>query len=532
MGTRRWNGWGSEDHVTVLDEDARQLLVQLVGPTQPLQSAALADVLAGVPASRLRGSSVFDTDARVRLTHARGQSLPDWLALRHGCIGPVADGVAMPRTHEEAVAVLAEAQKIGAMVIPYGGGTSVVGHLAVPPSDRPVVNISLERMDQLLDLDETSMLARLGAGTPGPQVEAQLRKHGWLLGHFPQSYEYSTVGGWVVTRSSGQQSLRYGRIEQLFAAGKLATPKGEWLVGGHPASSAGPDLREIVLGSEGRIGLLTEATMRVRRLPESEQFHGIFFPDWDSGFQAARRMAQADLPLSMIRLSNPVETDTQLRIAGHADMINWLRRYLRMRGLGTLPAMMVIGTTGSKRDTVRMRRDALGIARGCGGINIGKPMGKTWNAKRYFGPYLRNTLWDLGYAADTVETAINWPDASGMMNAIEEAARRALADEGEKVHAFTHLSHVYRQGCSIYSTFIYRATPDYERNFARWQKLKRTVSETIVARGGTISHQHGVGADHAPYLPAEKGAIGMDALRAVAQSFDPQGLMNPGKLFS
>ncbi len=532
MGTRRWNGWGSEDHATVLDEAARQLLVQLVGASKPLQSAPLMDAVAAVPASRLSNSRCFQADARLRLTHARGQSLPDWLALRHGRVGPVADGVAMPRTHEEAVAALAEAQKIGAIVIPYGGGTSVVGHLTVPSGDRPVVNISLEAMDQLLDLDETSMLARLGAGTPGPQVEAQLRKHGWLLGHFPQSYEYSTVGGWVVTRSSGQQSLRYGRIEQLFAAGKLATPRGEWLVGGHPASSAGPDMREIVMGSEGRIGLLTEATMRVRRLPECEEFHGIFFPGWEAGFEAARKMVQADLPLSMIRVSNPVETDTQLRIAGHAEMIGWLRRYLKLRGLGAMPSMMVIGTTGSCRDVVRMRRDALAIARSCGGVNIGKPMGKTWNAKRYFGPYLRNTLWDLGYAADTVETAINWPQATGMMNAIEDAARRALADEGEKVHAFTHLSHVYRQGCSIYSTFIYRATPDYEKNFARWQKLKRTVSETIVANVGTISHQHGVGADHAPYLPAEKGALGIDVLRSVAQTFDPQGLMNPGKLFT
>jgi alkyldihydroxyacetonephosphate synthase len=531
MGTKRWNGWGSDDHVTVLDEAARAFLAERVGPTQPLQSAPLDQVLAAIPASRLGNSTLFKTDARERLMHARGQSLPDWLALRHGRIGPVADGVALPQTHEEAVAALNEAQKIGATVIPYGGGTSVVGHLTVPGGDRPVVNISLERMNQLLDLDETSMLARIGAGTPGPQVEAQLKQHGWLLGHFPQSYEYSTVGGWVVTRSSGQQSLRYGRIEQMFAAGKLATPRGEWLVGGHPASSAGPDMREVVLGSEGRIGLLTEATMRVRRLPEREDFHGVFFPSWEAGFEAARRLVQADLPLSMVRVSNPIETDTQLRIAGHAEMIAWMRRYLRLRGLGAMPSMMVFGTTGSARDVVRMRRDALAIARQCGGINIGRPMGKTWNAKRYFGPYLRNTLWDLGYAADTVETAINWPQATGMMQAIEEAARNALSSENERVHAFTHLSHVYRQGCSIYSTFIYRASADYETNFARWQKLKRTVSETIVQHGGTISHQHGVGADHAPYLPAEKGALGIDLLRSVAQTFDPQGLMNPGKLF-
>src|SRR3569623_3416930 len=392
---RRWNGWGDDSDVFHLTDDARAFVRERVENSTPSRDATREEALKTVPESRIK-SSLFVTDAATRLDRSRGQSFPDWIAMRAGRMGPYADGVAFPTTHDEAVAAREEAKKIGAIVIPYGGGTSVVGHLNVPASDRPVVNISLERMNKLLDLDETSMLARIGAGTPGPEVEAQLKQHGWLLGHFPQSYEYSTVGGWVVTRSSGQQSLRYGRIEQMFAAGKLATPRGEWLVGGVPASSAGPDMREVVLGSEGRIGLLTEATKRVRRLPECEEFHGVFFPSWEAGFEAARRLAQADLPLSMVRVSNPVETDTQLRIAGHANMIGWLRRYLRLRGIGDMPAMMVFGATGSRRDVARLRSDALAIARSCGGVNIGKPMGKTWNAKRYFGPYLRNTLWDLG----------------------------------------------------------------------------------------------------------------------------------------
>jgi alkyldihydroxyacetonephosphate synthase len=532
MANRLWNGWGEDAQTAPLDEAARQFLAERVGLSTPMRDAALGEVLASLPASRLSATAPFQTDPELRLRHARGQSLPDWLALRFGRIGPVADGVALPQTHEEAVAGLAAAARIGAIVIPYGGGTSVVGHLNVPAIDRPVVNISLERMNRLTDLDETSMLARFGAGTPGPQIEAQLQPHGYLLGHFPQSYEYSTVGGWVVTRSSGQQSLRYGRIEQLFAAGRLATPRGDWGVGGHPASSAGPDLREAVLGSEGRLGLLTEAVLRVRRVPEREDFHAVFFPSWEAGIEAARRIVQADVPLSMIRLSNAVETETQLRLAGHEKMIAWLRRYLRMRGAGAQPVMLVFGATGTNREVLRMRRDALAIARQSRGVHAGRAIGKGWAANRFRGPYLRNSLWDAGYAADTVETAINWPQATAMMNAIEDAARASLGGENERVHAFTHLSHVYRQGCSIYSTFVFRAAPGYEENLARWQRLKRTVSEAIVARGGTISHQHGVGTDHAPYLQAEKGEAGIALLRAMAQSFDPQGLMNPGKLFA
>ncbi len=529
---RAWNGWGEEGREDVLNEGAQAFLLQALGPATPTRDATLADALAAAPASRLPAGAPFDTTAELRLRRARGQSFPDWIALRFGRVGPLADGVAQPATHEEAAQALGAAQKLGAIVIPYGGGTSVAGHLQVPASDRPVVNISLERMNRLLDLDQTSLLARFGAGTPGPQVEAQLAQRGFLLGHFPQSYEYSTVGGWVAARSSGQQSLRYGRIEQLFAAGRLATPRGELRVGGHPASAAGPDLRECVLGSEGRIGLLTEATLRIRPLPEREDFHAVFFPTWDLGVEAARLMVQMDIPLSMLRLSNPVETETQLNLAGHEKAIAWLKRYLRLRGSGVQPVMLMIGFTGLNRDVLRSRREALAIAKQCRGVHAGKTMGKAWAAKRFHGPYLRNALWRAGYAVDTAETAVNWPLAGATMQAIEQAARQALLAEGERVHAFTHLSHVYRQGCSVYSTFVFRAAAGYEENHARWLRLKRAVSEAIVASGGTISHQHGVGVDHAPYLEAEKGPLGMDLIRAMAREFDAHGTMNPGKLFA
>ncbi len=529
---RRWNGWGDDSDSYSLSAEARGFVQARLGESKPAVDASRDEVLRSVPESKIRGSAAFKSDAAPRVDHARGQSFADWIAMRYGRMGPFPDAVAFPTTHDEVASALAEARKLSAIVIPYGGGTSVVGHLNVPTMDRPVVNISLEKLDRLAGVDERSLTATFGAGTPGPRVEAQLKAHGYLLGHFPQSYEYSTIGGWVVTRSSGQQSLRYGRIENLFAAGRLATPKGELVVGGHPASSAGPDLREAIMGSEGRVGLLTEVTARVRLLPEVDEFRAVFFPDWVSGIECVRQLAQSDVPLSMLRLSNEAETETQLAlVSGHRSAIEWLQRYLRMRGIGAGQCMLMIGITGSSTRVKRARSEALATCRAHHGVHVGKAIGKAWVKNRFRGPYLRNSMWDAGYAIDTVETAVNWPKATPLMRAIEQAAKDALGAENERIHAFTHLSHVYRQGCSIYSTFVYRSAGSHDADYARWRGLKTKVSETIVAHGGTISHQHGVGADHAPYLPAEKGPLGMDLIRAMARELDPQGMLNPGKLF-
>jgi alkyldihydroxyacetonephosphate synthase len=531
---RRWNGWGDDTVDPALPPGGLRFIAERVGSGTPSRDADLARALAAVPASRLSDLAGADTAPEARLRHARGQSFPDWLAMRHGRMGPFPDAVATPRSHQEAADLLRRAIAAGAAVIPYGGGTSVVGHLNAEAGDRPVLSIDLGLMSRLLELDQRSRLARFGAGAPGPHLEAQLRAHGYLLGHYPQSFQYSTVGGWVAARSSGQQSLRYGRIEQLFAGGRLATPIGELTLPTMPASSAGPDLRELVLGSEGRLGMLTEAVVRVRPVPERDAFHAVFFGDWDTAAEAVREIvqgvAQARSPLSMLRLSNVRETATQLELAGHPRLIGALRRYLRLRGVGDAPCMLLIGVTGDAREYRYGRAAALAIARTHGGVHTGRAIGKGWAKSRFAGPYLRNALWEAGYGVDTAETAVDWPRVTAAMRAMEDAATGALEAADERVHAFTHLSHVYPQGSSIYSTFVFRVTGDHDRDLERWRRLKTAVSEAVVAVGGTISHQHGVGVDHKPYLAAEKGEAGLAALRAAFAHFDPQGLMNPGKL--
>ena len=529
---RRWNGWGDASVHEELKPEARAFLAQSIGDGQPLPDAPFAAALAQVEAqaSRLPPHPLVDTRAETRLRASFGQSMHDWLRLRFGVLGRVTDGVAFPTRSAEVRTLLAWAREHGVQVLPSGGATSVAGHLT-PVGAAPVLTLNLGRMMRLLDLDPVAQLARFEAGVAGPDLEAQLRAHGFTLGHFPQSFELSTLGGWVVTRSSGQQSARYGRIEQLFAGGTLQTPEREWVLPTFPASAAGPDLREWVLGSEGRIGVLTEASVRVTRAPAAERFVGVFFPDWASGLAAVRQLAQARLGLSMLRLANPAETFTTLKMAGHEKAIAWLERWLSLRGAADGKCLLFAGFTGAGASQVRaLQRAAAAIWRTHGGVSTGTVLGRKWAARRFAGVYLRNALWDAGYAVDTMETACDWPRVDGMVQALEAAGRSALAQHGERTHCYTHLSHVYAQGSSVYSTFVYRIGADYDSALARWQSLKTAVGDAIVAQGGTITHQHGVGKDHARWLAAEKGATGMSAIAAMVREFDPHGVMARGNL--
>lgn len=527
---RRWNGWGDDTEGYALSKSAAKFLHKTVGPGKPPRDATLEEVLRRVPPSRLPPDPLISTDPEDRLRHARGQSLPDWIALRSGRIDTFPDGVARPSGNEDIRRLLDFARRNGIFLIPYGGGTSVVGHINPLPGREPVLTVDLSRMNRLLKFDEQSHQAVFEAGVAGPDLEAQLRARGFSLGHFPQSFEYSTLGGWIATRSSGQQSLGYGRIERLFAGGRMETPSGTLELQPFPASAAGPDLREAVLGSEGRFGILTEAVVRVTPLHRREEFHSLFFPDFEQGGEAVRRMLWSGIPLTMLRLSTAQETETTLALAGHEVLIGALERFLSVRGVAKHKCMLLLALSGGDQIVKTARKEALAIASGCGGVSAGKTFGREWIRKRFRTPYLRNALWEAGYAVDTLETAISWSAVPGMIRDIERALDEALAGTGEVVHFFTHLSHLYPWGSSLYTTCLFRLAQDPEENLHRWRRLKEGASKAIVAQGGTISHQHGVGVDHAPYLPAEKGPLGMAVLGDLCRRFDPSGIMNPGKL--
>jgi alkyldihydroxyacetonephosphate synthase len=525
---RRWNGWGDDTTTYRLRPGGLRFLETRVGPGRPAADAALADVAAVAPPSRLPSHPLVSSDAFERVRHARGQSLPDWVALRSGRLGVLPDGVARPTSRDDVRELLRFAAAAGAAVIPYGGGTSVVGHVNAGPM--PTLTVDLRGLNRLLQLDDRGGLATFGAGVIGPDLEAQLRARGFTLGHYPQSFEYSTLGGWVATRSSGQQSLGYGRIESLFAGGVLEGPAGALALPPHPASAAGPDLRELVLGSEGRLGILTEATVRIAALPQLEAFHAVFLPDWERAQAAARQIVQSGLHLSMLRLSTGPETEATLALAGHERLIGALERYLALRRVGPGKCMLLMGITGRERLVSASRKEALAIAGAHGGVHVGRLFGQEWRKNRFRLPYLRNTLWDLGYAIDTLETATTWDRVPGTVLEIEAAIRNATMAPAERVHVFTHLSHLYPHGSSVYTTYVFPLGVTPDDTLAHWQRMKRAASEAIVRSGGTISHQHGVGIDHAPYLAAEKGDLGMAAIREACRVFDPTGMMNPGKL--
>jgi alkyldihydroxyacetonephosphate synthase len=527
---RRWNGWGDEGTTYPLPESAHRFLATKVGEGSSIPDATFDQTLRSVPPSQLTPFSHLSLDPADRLYHARGQSLPDWVALRHGRIEAFPDGVAYPSSHEDVRDLFAYAKRSGSRLIPFGGGTSVVGHINPRPIDRPVLTIDLSRLNRLIDLDITSQLATFEAGVGGPDLEHQLNERGYTLGHFPQSWELSTLGGWIATRSSGQQSYHYGRIEELLAGGHVETPQGPIDLPPLPASAAGPDLRHLVLGSEGRYGIITRAIVRVQRLPEAESFHAIFFHDWSAGADAVREIAQAGIPISMLRLSNAQETEVTLALSGKDQLVGLADRGLRLLKYDENRALLIFGVTGQKALTRLARHETTRIARKHGGFAAGTPIGHLWQKSRFLSPYLRNTLWEQGYALDTVETAVPWSNVEPTALAIQAAIREALQAFPERVLVFAHLSHVYAAGASIYTTYLWRRSADPDQTLAHWQAMKDAASRVIIARGGTISHQHGVGVDHRPYLESEKGAIGMQMIEAVRAQLDPDRLLNPGKL--
>lgn len=529
---RRWNGWGDDGLNYPLSENAIEYLYGLLGEPHPAPDASIRDILTNLPPSQLPDHLLVNQIDEIRLRHARGQSLPDWVALRSGSIDTFPDGVAYPQNDDQVRELLRFVDRVGAILIPYGGGTSVVGHVNPPAGDRPTITVNLSQISSLLDLDETGNLAAFGAGITGLEIERRLNQRGFTLGHYPQSFEYSTLGGWIATRSTGQQAFYYGRIEDLLAGAHLESPVGPLDLPPLPASAAGPDLRHVILGSEGRIGIITRATVRVRRLPQSEGFYGVIFHDWGTGIKAIRDIIASDLKVSMLRLSDPAETATTLRLSGKDRLVKWAERGLDILGYDPARCMLLFGVTGDPKNAGRVRDQVMELVRNHKGLSTGTMIGRQWRKSRFLTPYLRNTLWELGYALDTLETAVPWTRVSQTTDAIRDSIQTAAGEMNTPVLAFSHLSHVYLDGASIYTTYIYPRAAGPGETLARWRSMKSAASEVIIEHGGTISHQHGVGRDHRGYLIAEKGELGIKLLSQLCTTMDPKGLMNPGALVS
>jgi alkyldihydroxyacetonephosphate synthase len=461
-------------------------------------------------------------DHEARVLHAAGKAYPDLVRARSGDATQAPDAVLAPRSHHEVRAALAVCAERGIAAVPFGGGTSVVGGVEPLRGDfAAVVAVDLAGLAALVDVDERSRTATVEPGMVLPRLEQELGARGLTLGHFPQSFEYATVGGCVATRSAGQASTGYGRIDELVLGLTLAAPAGDVVLPAMPASAAGPDLRELVVGSEGVFGVVTQAALRVTRAPDTRRYTGFAFPSFRAGADALRTLEQAGLAPDVARLSDEEETRLQLALAGDGVKSRAFRTFLTARGGRCLA---ICGWEGGEADVETRARATTAQLKASGALRLGGAPGRAWARGRYHGPYLRDDLLDRGVFVETLETATQWSDLDRLYGQVRGALRRALG----RTLVMCHISHLYPSGASLYFTFLARAETGAE--LEQWRRAKTAASEAIVAAGGTITHHHAVGRDHAPYLQAEASATGVAALRAVKAELDPAGIMNPGKL--
>jgi alkyldihydroxyacetonephosphate synthase len=515
--------WGDPDRASTLPDSARGLLElafrltdvpgteAVVVPPSAL-SAELLESLRGV-----LGAEHVHTDDATRRLRTRGKSTPDLLRARAGDLSDAPDAVVRPGTHQDVDAVLAWAVAHHVAVVPFGGGTCVTGGLSAQRDGfAGLVSLDLVRMKRLLAVDHESMTAVLEPGLRGPEAEALLAEQGLVLGHYPQSFEFASIGGFAATRSSGQSSAGYGRFDALVVGLRVATPRGELRLGSAPASAAGPDLRQLFLGSEGAFGVITEVTVRVRRLPDTCFYEGWRWETFAAGADAMRTLAQGGLTPTVLRLSDEAETAINLARPGEIGG--------ESGGGSASGCLMITGYEGTA-DAVAARRDAVNsVLEGLAGVPLGDGAGQAWADGRFDAPYLRDSLLDVGVLVETLETAMFWSDRGAVYAGVKTALEQTL---GEGTLVLCHISHVYETGCSLYFTV---ATQQSDDPLPQWLAAKAAANDAIVAAGATITHHHAVGTDHKPWLVHEIGELGVSLLRAVKAELDPTGVLNPGVL--
>ncbi|HSS33711.1 MAG TPA: FAD-binding oxidoreductase [Solirubrobacterales bacterium] len=518
-----------------LDSEALGVLRERLGELEPWPLATELGEFA-LPAAQPLSQSVIDAVGAEnvfdghedRLRHASGRGYADLARMRLGRLEDAPDAVLMPPDTAALRRLLDACAAAGVAVVPFGGGTSVVG--GVEPlrgSHERLVSLDLGAL-RSVSVDRRSLTARLGAGLRGPEAEAALAREGVTLGHFPQSFEYATIGGFAATRSAGQASSGYGRFDGLVSSVRLQAPAGDLETLETPHTAAGPALRELVIGSEGVLGVIPDVTVRVRPAPPVRRYEAWIAESFEAGAEIVRTLAQGPGLPTVIRVSDEEETQGSLALSGPRGTSGRLfDRYLGLRGKRG-GALMIVGFEGGEEATARQRALAVRALRGGGAAYLGQAAGRSWEHGRYQGPYLRDTLMGMGAMVETLETSHTWSRLGELHQRVSGAIADSLSAQGTPGLVWCHLSHAYADGASLYFTFSARARRGAE--LEQWQTVKQAACETIVACGATITHHHAVGRDHAPYMRAEVGETGLDVLRAVKAELDPAGIMNPGKL--
>ncbi len=523
----KWDAWGDPDQAKPLSDGIRKLLEQALGvgaaPLPELQPDEVKLRPSGLsPADREALADIVGTahclvDDDARLFRAGGKSTLDLLRRRDPGVQDAPDAVLLPGSDDEVAAVLQLCGQRSIAVVPFGGGTSVVGGIdPVRGRFKAVVSLDLRRFDELHSLDEISGEAELGAGVTGPDAERLLGERGFSLGHFPQSFQFATIGGFAATRSSGQDSAGYGRFDDMVRGLRAVTPAGVLDLGRAPESAAGPDLRQLLIGSEGAFGVITRVRVRVHPVPAATRYEAWSFPDFATGAGALRAVAQTGTGPTVLRLSDEAETGVNLATTESIgeDSIT-----------GGCLAITVF--EGTENHVESRHAETRRLMQAEGGTSLGEGPAVAWEHGRFNAPYLRDSLLSAGALCETLETATNWSNIPTLKAAVTEALTTALAETGTPALVLCHISHVYPTGASLYFTVVagQRGNP-----IEQWRKAKAAASNAMMRAGATITHHHAVGADHRPWMREEVGDLGVEVLRAVKAVLDPTGILNPGKL--
>jgi alkyldihydroxyacetonephosphate synthase len=532
----RWWGWGDPQHPPILHGGALEELRERLGVDDaPEPPVALEHVQLAEPAlrpgqidelQRVLGADGLSTEHATRVAHAAGRGYLDLVHLRRGQPEGAPDAVAHVHDHEQILALLELCSKRSIAVVPFGGGTSVVGGVApVKGEHDAVIALDLAGLSGIRAIDRESLSVTVAAGMRAATLERELAGHDLTLGHFPQSFEYVSLGGCAATRSAGQASTGYGRFEDLVLGLRAATPAGTIELPALPASAAGPDLRELIVGSEGTLGVIDRLTLKVARRPRKRIYQGLLFSDFESGAQMLRDLAQEGAAPTVARLSDQAETELTLRLAGNGFKAAATQLYFaaRRRSQGCLA---ILGFEGEHAHSAW--RHARARAHDHGAIRLGGGAGEAWLASRFSAPYMRDELLTHGVMVETLETAGCWSDLHALKAAVAGAISDALAGIGTPAIVGCHLSHLYESGASLYFTFLARMLREREQH--QWQSVKDAAGAAILANGGTITHHHAIGRDHRRWLSEEVGVTAIAALRSMKQQLDPAGIMNPGKL--
>ncbi|KEG10330.1 putative alkyl-dihydroxyacetone phosphate synthase [Trypanosoma grayi] len=563
----KWNGWGEKDAALRYDAEANVVyhlngkpmkkvldflqkevlhksgtatLVRSPGlteeealkclPQPTINQAFLQELRRGLSEDQIH------MDGLSRLTHIFGKNYRDLWRLRRGMIDRSPDAIVLPASHEDCVKIVEQAHKHNVALIPFGGGTNVTGGVEPNPFEtkRMVVSVDMRRMGRLLSVDKESGIAVFEAGALGPDMDEQLAPHGFMVGHDPDSYVHSTLGGWIGARGSGAMSNKYGDIENMVLAMKVATPIGvvETPITSRPC---GVDLNAMFIGSEGSFGIITEATIKVERIPEVRHYEGWLFPSFEAAFSAFHTCTRKGIHPCTMRLYD--EDDTRLSFAASTDnsvvksfISKGIQKYLEtvkgwdMRKL----SLVVVGFEGSKAQTDCQRRELSSTFKKFTAICVGPGAGASWQEKKYDLPYLRDFTLAHSYWADVFETSVIYSEAIGCWRAVKDAFKTVMKENGKTGWIGCHTAHQYRFGCCLYFTFV--GAQHDENDMKLFLQIKERAMEAMLKHRGNLTHHHGIGYEHVPWMQRYNGKVGLEVIMRFKNSLDPKNVCNPGKL--